>query len=494
MLKFLKDIIFYSGGSVIGRLVTLFLLPFTTSYLTPENYGVIGILTLLPVFANGLFSLGFHTSLGRIYSHAESAQQKQGIIWTAFIVLLANNIVLTLLAVLLAPLLSYLLFGQQQLAHLIGITFVGIGICTVRMPFEYYLRATQQAKKVFCLNLVDVTVAISTMLFMLIYLQRSVRGYMEAIVISHTVNLVVMLLLVAPKLLFSYQVKAAKELIKMGLPCIYGYWGYCLLQGSSRYMLQLFSTEQEVGLYFLGSNMGRIIELPLWGFMSAWVPLFNSFLHKQQEAPAFFSKMMFYYLLGMSLFLAPLFCLAKPLVQLFVQPAFHEMWKVIGLTAVAQSLWGVYAITYPALIFHKKTRLQSMLELSAGLFCMLASSCLVPLLGMQGAAFGMLVGFMVLIAMSYRVNQRLLPTTYDFTRMSKIAGALIVVASLSFLLVPISFYYNFAMVSLVLLFYLYCAFYVVTTEEKKQLKQMILVKFKKSHSLPSAGAADELAL
>lgn len=90
--KFFKDILFYSGGSVIGRIATLFLLPLTTSYLTPADYGVIGILTLLPIFMNGLFSLGFHTALGRVFSSGKDDAEKEGIIWTAFAALIANNL------------------------------------------------------------------------------------------------------------------------------------------------------------------------------------------------------------------------------------------------------------------------------------------------------------------------------------------------------------------------------------------------------------------
>src|SRR5262249_1669030 len=146
--------------------------------------------------------------------------------------------------------------------YLVNITFVGVGVCTVRMAFEYYLRATGQAKKVFCLNILDVFFSISTMLIAVVTLKRGAQAYMEAFALSQSIKLIIMLLVVVPRLHFSVHWQHMRELIFIGMPCITGYWGYCILQGISRYILQWMSTEAEVGLYFLGSNLGRVIELP----------------------------------------------------------------------------------------------------------------------------------------------------------------------------------------------------------------------------------------
>ncbi len=485
MLKFLKDVLFYSGGPFIGRIVTLFLLPLTTSYLTPSDYGIIGILTLIPAFANGLFSLGFHTSLGRVYSGGKNLIEKDGIIWTAFFALVLNNLVLTSLALLFAAPLSEALLGSRSFADLIVITFVGVGICTVRMAFEYYLRASHQAKKVFALNLLDVTASISSMIFMVVYLKRGAQGYMEAVAMAHAFNLAVMMLIVCPGLKISMQWNYAKELLKIGLPCIYGYLGYCLLQGVSRYALQMFSTEEEAGFYFLGSNIGRVIELPLWGFMSAWVPLFNSYLHRQKEALPVFSKMMTYYFFGIGSCVAALFCFARPVVHLFVQPPFYNVWTVVGLAAAAQALWGVYAITYPPLVFHKKTGIQSCLEIGAGVSAIVFNICLVPFFGKIGAALATLLGFLGLVLASLRINQTLLKVPYETQRLIKIIGGIACLALLSFLPIEQEIAYTGIMTTALIVFYFFCWFGVLQDEERKAIVDTVVNKLKFSQKAVS---------
>lgn len=473
-LKFLKDILLYSGGSFIGRILTLFLLPLTTSYLTPWDYGIIGILTLMPTLMNGLFSLGFHTSLGRVYSSGKDEIQKEGIIWTAFCTLVLNNLVLTVIAVLFSKQISLLLLGSSTYSYLVAITFVGIGMCTVRMAFEYYLRASGQSKKVFLLNLADVTLSISTMIYAVVYLQRGAKGYMEAFAIAQSLNLLIVFGCVAIRLKFSIQWHCMKELLKIGIPCIYGYWGYCILQGVSRYILQAFSTEEQVGLFFLGSNLGRIVELPLWGFMSAWVPFFNTYLHKQNEAGQIFSKIMTYYLLAMACIVAALFCFARPVVHYLLQPPFHDVWKVAGLAGLAQALWGAYAITYPPLIFNKKTGIQSCLEIGAGVFCIVANVILVPFLQKEGAALATLLGFLGLVLASVRFNQRLLPIPYESSKIIKIIIALTVLGFVSFISMSEPWIYNSIMICNLVLFYLYCWRCLLSTEERSAIKGILI--------------------
>lgn len=471
-LRFLKDTLLYSGGSFVGRLATLFFLPLTTSYLTPGDYGIIGVLTLLPIFMNSLFSLGFHTSLGRVYSTGKDDHSRAGIIWTAFIILILNNLLLTSVAILFAQPLSLLLLGTTTYSPLVVVTFIGIGVCTIRMSFEYYLRASGQSTKVFFLNILDACCSISIMLYQVVHLKRGAAGYMEAFAIAQSINLGIIFCVVAPTLKFSIQWEKIKELIKIGLPCIYGYWGFCILQGASRYLLPLYSSEEQAGLYFLGSNLGRIIELPLWGFMSAWVPFFNSYLDKQEEAPPVFSKMMSFYLIGMCCLLGPLFCLAKMVVTLFLQPPFHDVWKVVGLTGLAQALWGAYAITYPPLIFKKKTGVQSCLELAAALFCVLANILLIPLFQAEGAAIATLLGFTALICGSLFINGRIMPIPYEKLKFVKLTLGLGLVATVSF--VP-AFSLYITGITLIL-FYCFMWYVVLSPSDRITIVQIIKSK------------------
>lgn len=467
-VQFIKDIFWYSGGNIFGRVVTLFLLPLTTAFLSPNDYGIIGILLLLSTMVTSFMSLGFQTAVGRVYAMGSTEKEREGIIWTAFLALLINNICWILAGFFIAPYISQLLFKSSNESSLVTLALIAAAIAAPKSAFEYYLRAIQKSKLVFLLNIADVIISIATMIYMVVYLENGPKGYMEATILAQSLSLLMLVIVVAPNLHFSFLPHYLKELLKIGAPCIYGYWGYFVLHAASRMVLQLFSTEQEVGFYFLGSNIGKIIELPLIGFSSAWTPYFHSYLRNQEDAPAAFSKMMTSYLVGMSCLIVPVFCLAKPVVYFFVQRPFHEIWDVVGLSAASIALWGVYTITYPALIFNKKTGWQAAMELTAGGLCIILNILLVIPFGKMGAAWATLFSFFALCLMSGWMNSKFLHVTYEYGRIGKIILGTICASALSFLPLPLNVYVCLMIVSiLAYLFYVWNA--ILSAQEKSML-------------------------
>ena len=90
-----SDSFAYSIGSVLSRFFTFWLLPLTTSYLTPADYGVIGNLALFSTLIVALFQLGLNTSIAPVY-YSDSSKEP-GVIWSAFLTLAANCTFLCLL-------------------------------------------------------------------------------------------------------------------------------------------------------------------------------------------------------------------------------------------------------------------------------------------------------------------------------------------------------------------------------------------------------------
>ena len=57
LFRLAKGSLIYGVGGMLQRFMSLLLLPFFTSVLTTEDYGVIALIALLGVVLNGLFSL-----------------------------------------------------------------------------------------------------------------------------------------------------------------------------------------------------------------------------------------------------------------------------------------------------------------------------------------------------------------------------------------------------------------------------------------------------
>ena len=93
-LNLLETVYFIFFGSTIQRLIGVILLPIYTRFLTPIEYGTIGLLILIQALAVSIFSLGLSVSIGVCYFN-ESAEEKRGMI------ILAANIITLLTACIL---------------------------------------------------------------------------------------------------------------------------------------------------------------------------------------------------------------------------------------------------------------------------------------------------------------------------------------------------------------------------------------------------------
>lgn len=458
----------YSLGTVLSRFITFWLLPLTTSYLTPSDYGIIGNIALFSTLIVGLFQLGFNTSMAPVFY--ASKEEAPGVIWSGFIALVLNSIFLCFLFSLwLQPISSYLLNSPGH-ADLVFLGVLSTAFTACQFPFMFYLRAMQRARAVVFLCLIDVIVGNALMVALVMYWERGAAGVIEAQCLSLLIGLLLNALVVLPHLPFSFPWSRVKEMIKVGAPVIYGFLGFFILQSASRYMIQFYVNEGEAGLFFVGSNFARVIELGLWGFVSAWIPYFNGFVGREEEGKPRFSKVLSYFIFGVCLVSLCFFLLARPIVSLMVQPPFYPVWKIVGILSLAQASWGIYVISYTGIVMRKRTFLLSCIEIGAGIACIGWNALLIPLWGLEGAALATFLGFFTLIVISFAVNRKILQVPYEKERIAKAIVPFVAIAGYSFLPIESLGVYSGIGILLWCLYGTYLYKWVLTSEEQESIR------------------------
>lgn len=433
MGRLLKGTFIYGSGQVLSRLITFLLLPLTTAYITPEDYGVLGVLGIVTMCLSGLFTLGLGVSLARCYWSTEIPKERTGIIWTGMATLLTHaSFILLLSYFFLVPLCNFALLPLAY-KNLLLISLGSLALSAISLPLATYFRLHERALLVVSCSLVELAISLSTSLYLVIIAKQGCSGIVIGTFAGQLCSILLMTILALKEIPFGFAWRFLPDMIKIGYPYMFGLAGYFLLQSSSRYILEEMESIEALGLFFLGSNFGRTIELLVASFISAWSPYMLSFINNTEEAAVVFSKVLRYYVIGMCAILACYFSLAKPLVMLMVQPLYFNVWTVVGIVAIAQALWGLYGISATGFIFHKKSIMQMLTEISAGLSSIVFCYLLIPNFHIEGAAVAMLLGFTTLLLISFPLNLRLLPVKYQFKPLIKVVAGLFIVAVISFL-------------------------------------------------------------
>jgi O-antigen/teichoic acid export membrane protein len=195
-----------------------------------------------------------------------------------------------------------------------------------------------------------------------------------------------------------------------------------ILQHGNRCIIQWYEGLDGLGVYTVGFNLGLAMSLAVSAFQTAWLPFFMSFVDKREEAKVLFGRVLTYYVLGFGVITVFFFIFAKPLVMVLTQPAFHEGYKVVGLSASAQFFGGAFCVLLPCLYFAKEVAYVSLIQALAAIAGVGLNFVLIPAYGLSGAAMAVALGFLGMALLMHLWNfhrrGRYLHVHYEWKRVT----------------------------------------------------------------------------
>jgi len=420
LLKLGRDTIIYGFGLILNRFLTFIFLPVFTRFLSPSDYGIIALISLIIMALSGILNLGTGNSINICYFEEKNDQKRSMVIWTTFVIVSINCIFwFTIISIFANTLLNIITLSSQY-GNIFILAFMSLCLQTISEPFLIYLRLEQKSKKYILYTLINSTLYISTALFLIIYAEYGITGLFIANFISQ--------LIVTPIIIgsfnhhFSFQIN--KELlwplIRIGFPSIFGMSAFLIVDYADRLILQKFLGLEELGIYSIGYGMGMLILLAVAAFGSAWPPYFSSFMHRQEEAQEVFGKVLKYYIVVSSILSLLFFAFAKPVIFLITAPPFHGAYDIVGIVALSYAIKGSYLILLPGIYFVKKLHFQALIEWIAAIINILLNLLFIPWYGKMGAAFATLLSYLTLPISAFLVGRRYLTINYEWIKISRV--------------------------------------------------------------------------
>jgi O-antigen/teichoic acid export membrane protein len=469
----------YGVGGLVTRFISFFLLPVFTAYLTPADYGISSMLVFLSFVLTPLFSLGLGTSLGICYfdDAQEGEGRKSTAVWTAFLILLASSSVMVILGSVYSREISLLLFQSDEYGYFVILSVMTTCAGVLTMPFMLYLQFEERAKLFVVLSTLSAIISVSISLFMVVALRGGIKGYIEAGLISQAVSLGIFLF-PAGKLKIRFAKNVARELLRHGVPMIPSFLCLFVLQQGNRYALQYYDGIESVGLYTVGYSIGMVMNLLANAFTSAWTPYFLSFMGKEEEARKSFGRVLTYYTFGFGTVSLLFYVFAKPVILVMTQPAFLEAYKVIGLSATASFLTGMFSLFLPGVYFAKEVKFVSLLQGVSAVTALVLFVLLIPPFGIVGAALSLVLGTLLMSVLMHCWNVRrrstYLKIEYEWGRL--LVYAVLYVGCAGLLLVERSFATSWELVlSVVVSAVLIPAVYLLLDDTEKEVIRRYMV-------------------
>ena len=434
MRRLLAGSLIYGLGNVVNKLVTLLLLPIFTAYLTPKDYGVVSMLTVVGGFIIPIFALGLGSSIGILYFDTREPCERRSIIWSAAAVLLASAGVMALTGWMLAQPLSRLLLSDEAYAMHTMIAMATAAAGVAGIPWQLRLQFEERPLAFIIVTILGLAAGTAASLWFVVMLNQGAMGALIGGFVGQLTGTILFLVVAADMPAASRNLRFVGRLIYHGLAFIPSFGFVFVLQNWVRWPLEWYYGLENVGIYSVGANIGAVLGLFVNAFLSAWTPFALSYAGREDEAAAVLGRITLYYMAGFGFLSCLFFLYAAPVVQMFAQPMFYRAAEVVGLSAMGQFLSGLFMMMLPPLYFAKRVQSVVVTQAIATAVLICCGELLVPRFGIQGAAISVVVGFSVLVVSQW-VALKWMPVVkirYDYRRAGLLLLLFATVALISF--------------------------------------------------------------
>jgi O-antigen/teichoic acid export membrane protein len=252
-------------------------------------------------------------------------------------------------------------------------------------------------------------------------LHMGVRGVLLSAFLAEASCCLILLPGIVKSLRVGWAGRELREQLVFGLSLVPGAMAGFVLELSNRFILRHYGNLHDVGLYSLGCRFGEIVSFVVSAIQLAW-PQFVFSNRRLPRAQSLYSYATTYYVGAMLFLCLALSSLAPEVIGLMAAPAFQQAAIVVPLISVAYLCEGLCYVGTIGIMLQKRPLVRSAAVAVAAAVTIGLNFLLIPRYGMMGAAWGMLLGFIIQAAIQIFVALRYYPIPYQWTRLGRLVG------------------------------------------------------------------------
>ena len=478
----------YSLGSIAQSAIGFFLLPVYSLFLKPADFGVISLISISVSLITILIDSPVTIALNRYFYHSSYQEDRPKFVFTLFLFSLFQALSFSFLFYLLSKPLCMLIFGDTVWLNLLHIYSILIFLTPVANFFQALLRIGEKAVYYIIVNVTSALLVFTLVVYLLkhdygVY-SIAAGAIFNAIFVVTTVSFF-FVSVIKP----GFSLQLLKKPLTFSYPFLLADYSQILFDSGDRYLLKLFVSVKEIGIYDIGYRLAGMYNVVLGAPIGQSI---SPLIMKEEGNPdkiRFFLKKYttYYYLIGMFVALA-VSLFAKELVAIVMvnNQDFVESWKIIPLVLFGNVLHGLGYFIGWGIILKEKSWTSSIIMIVALVANILFNLLLIPIFGLNGAALATLLSYIVWSVLKMYYSARYYQLYFQIKKM-----IIITIVSILLYSIGISFASSDSIIANSILKIIICSIYVAlfwyssffNKDEKsvfKNLGKIIFNRFKSS--------------
>lgn len=409
---FLGDGVIYGIGTAIKKFIGIFLLPFYARALSPEEYGIIDILSNSLFFLSVFCTIGLNGASGRFFYMAKTDQEKGEVLFTSIAIRIVLSVIVTILLIPFSSQISQSLFNTTDHKWTVFITclMVPISILSEEQSsiYRYYRKAIQFNIMMILQSMLNIAFGI----YLVILLKKGVLGANAASAISAFLIVIVSFLAFSSKKYkYQFNFELAKKMLQYGFPLIgVGILGW-VYSVSDRYFLLYYKNLDEIGLFSIGNTFSQPLQLVNTAvLMSQGVLIMSSYENEEDDnkpkTKALANRILQIYLIISIPIILSLSIFGTLFINFLTTPEYRNGALVIPYLGFSNIFTVLYVLTGYGMDLKLKTNYYFWLMLIAAFVNVALNFYFIPEFGFLGAGITTLFCNVLYFTMAYYYSQK----------------------------------------------------------------------------------------
>lgn len=385
----------YLLGSLSARAVSFIMLPIYTRNLTPADYGVIELLSMIIDLVGLLVSVRVGQSVYRYYFKYDRPEDRNQVVFSAYISSLATSLLGMVCVLVFAKHLSVLVFGDEAMTGMIRLFSFSMVLQGLIETPMVMIRAQQRPWMYLTASIAKLIMMLGLNIYFVVFRQMHVEGVIYSALVSGSVMSLVMGFYLIKNTGLSFSMAKAKEMLRFGLPfMVVGGLSFYINFGD-RYFLRLFGGGlSEVGVYSLGYKFGFLLAFIVGDpFSNMWDSEKFRIYREENDPTAIYRTVFLAYVTAISMSFLVLSLFGRNVIMIMANKEYWPAAELIPVVCLAYACNCLMGYSNLGLLVKEKTIEMTYGSIIAAVVVSAGYLLLIPRFGAMGAAWATFMAF-----------------------------------------------------------------------------------------------------
>ncbi len=383
--RLISNTVVLGVGKFASKLIVLFMMPFYTLILSPEEFGTADLVSQT---ANIIIPLACIGVCDGLFRFALDCEDKKKVFTTSITALTAGSVVMAIAL----PILTFFEVFEGYV-WLIGAYVI---CANFHSACAQYIRAQGKTVLFAAQGILNTVLTVVLNILFLWQFKWGALGYVLSVVIadlSVTVLIVICAKLYRDFTPEKFSKETLSELLKFSIPYIPTTMLWLITSVSDRYIVKLFCGIEETGLYAAAYKIPTLLTLACGVFIEAWQFSVVKDVEGEERAK-FFEKVYYAYLSFIFIVSSILIAATQIFTRILLAESYFVSWEYVPVL-IAATLFSTLVSFMGSIYFAEKKSVLSMLTSLMGAIINVALNfILIPDHGAMGAAVATFISYL----------------------------------------------------------------------------------------------------